>query len=71
MLDDLNTRVDTTQSRLQKVSRTMKDFIAKNEGEFGSSKDVCADTGADTKSSWCIAILIIILIILLVLVILV
>lgn len=33
MLDDLSTRVDSTQSRLSRVSRTMKDFIRKNEGE--------------------------------------
>ncbi|GMK59330.1 hypothetical protein CspeluHIS016_0703450 [Cutaneotrichosporon spelunceum] len=31
MLDDLSTRVDSTHSRLSRVSRTMKDFIRKNE----------------------------------------
>ncbi|WWD22082.1 hypothetical protein CI109_106571 [Kwoniella shandongensis] len=54
MLDDLSTRVDNTDNRLRKVQRTMTDFIRRNE---------------ETKSGWCIAILIVILIILLMLVI--
>ncbi|KAK8846770.1 hypothetical protein IAR55_005858 [Kwoniella newhampshirensis] len=54
MLDDLSTRVDNTDSRLRKVQRTMNDFIRRNE---------------ETKSGWCIGILIVILIILLMLVI--
>ena len=33
MLDDLGNRVDHTDSRLRKVTRTMNDFIRKNEGE--------------------------------------
>ncbi|TXT08748.1 hypothetical protein VHUM_02876 [Vanrija humicola] len=56
MLDDLSTRVDGTQSRLSKVTKTMQNFITKNE---------------DTRSSWCIGILVVILIILLIAVILV
>ncbi|KAL7421308.1 hypothetical protein Q5752_004193 [Cryptotrichosporon argae] len=54
MLDDLGNRVDSTQTRLGKVTRTLNDFIRRNE---------------DTRSSWCIGILIVILIILLMLVI--
>ncbi|WVQ97809.1 hypothetical protein IAU59_004924 [Kwoniella sp. CBS 9459] len=54
MLDDLGNRVDHTDSKLRKVSRTMQDFIRRNE---------------ETKSGWCIGILIVILIILLMLVI--
>ncbi|WVR04416.1 hypothetical protein IAU60_001418 [Kwoniella sp. DSM 27419] len=54
MLDDLGNRVDETDSRLRKVTRTMEDFIRRNE---------------ETKSGWCIGILIVILIILLLLVI--
>ncbi|WWC67665.1 uncharacterized protein I206_101576 [Kwoniella pini CBS 10737] len=54
MLDDLGNRVDTTDSKLTKVSRTMQDFIRRNE---------------ETKSGWCIGILIVILMILLLLVI--
>lgn len=34
MLDDLGNRVDHTDSRLKKVSRTMQDFIRRNEGAF-------------------------------------
>nr|XP_019047477.1 hypothetical protein I302_04091 [Kwoniella bestiolae CBS 10118]OCF26407.1 hypothetical protein I302_04091 [Kwoniella bestiolae CBS 10118] len=54
MLDDLGNRVDTTDSKLRKVQRTMNDFIRRNE---------------ETKSGWCIGILIVILMILLLLVI--
>nr|XP_018265766.1 uncharacterized protein I303_02139 [Kwoniella dejecticola CBS 10117]OBR87924.1 hypothetical protein I303_02139 [Kwoniella dejecticola CBS 10117] len=54
MLDDLGNRVDSTDSKLRKVSRTMQDFIRRNE---------------ETKSGWCIGILIVILMILLLLVI--
>ncbi|WVQ84022.1 hypothetical protein IAT38_006167 [Cryptococcus sp. DSM 104549] len=54
MLDDLSTRVDSTDSRLRKVQRTMNDFIRRNE---------------ETKSGWCIGILIVVLMILLMLVI--
>ncbi|WVF70076.1 hypothetical protein IAT40_004863 [Kwoniella sp. CBS 6097] len=54
MLDDLGNRVDHTDSKLRKISRTMQDFIRRNE---------------ETKSGWCIGILIVILIILLMLVI--
>ncbi|WOO83465.1 Syntaxin-6 [Vanrija pseudolonga] len=56
MLDDLSSRVDGTQSRLSKVTKTMQNFITKNE---------------DTRSSWCIGILVVVLIILLIAVILV
>ncbi|KAI9635452.1 t-SNARE [Dioszegia hungarica] len=55
MLDDLSTRVDTTDSRLRKATRQLNDFIRRNE---------------ETKSGWCICILIFVLIILLVAVIL-
>ncbi|TYJ52697.1 hypothetical protein B9479_006703 [Cryptococcus floricola] len=55
MIDGLNDHVEHTDSRLQKVRRTMEDFIRRNE---------------ETKSGWCIVILIIILGILLLLVIL-
>ncbi|WWC87211.1 uncharacterized protein L201_002098 [Kwoniella dendrophila CBS 6074] len=54
MLDDLGNRVDSTGSKLRKVSKTMQDFIRRNE---------------ETKSGWCIGILIVILMILLLLVI--
>jgi syntaxin 6 len=33
MLGDLSGRVDDTDSRLRKVSRTMQDFIRRNEGK--------------------------------------
>lgn len=33
MLDDLGNRVDHTDTRLRKVTRTLNDFIRKNEGE--------------------------------------
>ena len=33
MLDDLGVHVDSTDTRLRKVSRTMQDFIRRNEGE--------------------------------------
>ncbi|OCF41172.1 hypothetical protein I317_05002 [Kwoniella heveanensis CBS 569] len=36
MLDDLGNRVDHTDSKLRKVSKTMQDFIRRNEGESGS-----------------------------------
>ncbi|ODN75384.1 hypothetical protein L202_06543 [Cryptococcus amylolentus CBS 6039] len=55
MIDELNNHVEHTDSRLQKVRRTMEDFIRRNE---------------ETKSGWCIVILTIILGILLILVIL-
>ncbi|WRT65037.1 uncharacterized protein IL334_001979 [Kwoniella shivajii] len=54
MLDDLGNRVDNTDTKLRKVSKTMQDFIRRNE---------------ETKSGWCIGILIVILVILLLLVI--
>ena len=34
MLEDLDTRIDHTDSRLRKVSRTMQDFIRRNEGGY-------------------------------------
>ncbi|GFZ49183.1 hypothetical protein JCM24511_06933 [Saitozyma sp. JCM 24511] len=51
MLEDLTGRVDDTDSRLRKVQRTMNDFIQRNE---------------ETKSGWCICILIFVLIALLI-----
>jgi len=33
MLDDLDTRVDHTDSRLRRTSRQLNDFIRKNESE--------------------------------------
>lgn len=33
MIEDLSSHVDNTQSRLSKVTRTLNDFIRKNEGE--------------------------------------
>ncbi|ORX34389.1 syntaxin 6, N-terminal-domain-containing protein [Kockovaella imperatae] len=51
MLDDLGSRVDTTTSRLKRVQRQMNDFIRRNE---------------ETKSGWCICILIFVLIALLI-----
>ncbi|WWD00289.1 hypothetical protein V866_007199 [Kwoniella sp. B9012] len=54
MLDDLGNRVDSTDTKLRKVQKTMSDFIRRNE---------------ETKSGWCIGILIVILMILLLLVI--
>lgn len=33
MIEDLSSHVDSTQSRLTKVTRTLNDFIRKNEGE--------------------------------------
>ncbi|RSH90290.1 hypothetical protein EHS25_001624 [Saitozyma podzolica] len=51
MLEDLTGRVDDTDSRLRKVQRTMNDFIRRNE---------------ETKSGWCICILIFVLIALLI-----
>ncbi|KAK6904021.1 hypothetical protein I203_107534 [Kwoniella mangroviensis CBS 8507] len=54
MLDDLGNRVDSTDTKLRKVQKSMSDFIRRNE---------------ETKSGWCIGILIVILMILLLLVI--
>ncbi|WWD07960.1 hypothetical protein V865_006069 [Kwoniella europaea PYCC6329] len=54
MLDELGNRVDSTDTKLRKVQKTMSDFIRRNE---------------ETKSGWCIGILIVILMILLLLVI--
>ncbi|KAK1926404.1 t-SNARE [Papiliotrema laurentii] len=51
MLDDLGNRVDHTDSKLRRVQRTMNDFIRRNE---------------ETKSGWCICILIFVLIVLLI-----
>lgn len=68
MIEDLSSHVDNTQSRLSKVTRTLNDFIRKNEGELRPAKPLLT---LDTRSSWCIAILIVILIILLILVVLV
>lgn len=41
MLDDLGNRVDHTDGRLKKVTRTLNDFIRKNEGESCASAPCC------------------------------
>jgi hypothetical protein len=68
MLDDLDTRVDHTDSKLRRATRQLNNFIRKNESEYYLA-GVPADKVA-TRSNWCIGILIVVLIILLLLVIL-
>ncbi|KAJ9105253.1 hypothetical protein QFC21_001619 [Naganishia friedmannii] len=65
MLDDLSTRVDSTDNRLQRANKRMTEFIRKNEDNMGF------DHEKETASSWCIVILIIVLILLLLFVILI
>jgi len=70
MLDDLDTRVDHTDSKLRRTTKQLNDFIRKNESEqFSPEVRMIIDPVA-TRSNWCIGILIVVLIILLLLVIL-
>ena len=70
MLDDLDTRVDHTDSKLRRMTKQLNDFIRKNESEqFPPEVRMIIDPVA-TRSNWCIGILIVVLIILLLLVIL-
>jgi hypothetical protein len=75
MLGDLEQNVDRADSKLASAMRRMKKFIRDTEGPFyplASRSSLPPDgTHADTKSGWCIAILIVILLILLVAVILI
>jgi len=71
MLDDLDTRVDHTDSKLRRTTRQLNDFIRKNESkQYPLKVSRRADDAVATRSNWCIGILIVVLIILLLLVIL-
>jgi hypothetical protein len=72
MLDDLERNVDRTDSKLSGAMQRMKKFIRQTEGELQSllsSRKLILFP--ETKSGWCIVILIIILMALLLAVILV
>lgn len=70
MLDDLSTRVDSTDNKLRKASRKLNDFIRRNEGMFRCSMIITSYRFKahfpETKSGWCICILIFVLIALLI-----
>ena len=70
MLDDLDTRVDHTDSKLRRTTKQLNEFIRKNESEQSSPNRRMDADGVATRSNWCIGILIVVLIILLLLVIL-
>ena len=74
MLGDLEAGVDNTDTKLSGAMQRMKKFVRQTEGQLYLLEwSVYADLGfllAETKSGWCIVILIIVLIILLVAVIL-
>lgn len=53
MLDDLGRRVDSTDSRLGKVRRTLDDFIRRNEGtELRCHTDAGAFCCSNETSTW-------------------
>ena len=79
MLDDLERNVEVTDSKLSNAMTKMKKFIRQTEGEnptslyptFVSSVFLILFCLVETKSGWCIIILIIVLMALLLAVILV
>ena len=79
MLDDLERNVEVTDSKLSNAMTKMKKFIRQTEGEnpsqlyptFVSSVFLILFRPVETKSGWCIIILIIVLMALLLAVILV
>lgn len=75
MLDDVERNVDRTDSKLNSAMRKMKKFIRDTEGISETvlryRRRADAWIHSDTKSGWCITILIIVLVILLLAVILV
>jgi hypothetical protein len=73
MLADLEDGVDRTAGRLDSAMKKMQKFIRQQEGErtVPESLENRSDSFAETKSGWCIAILIVVLIGLLLAVILV
>ena len=73
MLDDLERNVDRTDSKLSDAMRRMKKFIRQTEGWCLLSLvyNIVIISITETKSGWCIVILIIVLMALLLAVILV
>ena len=72
MLDDLEQGVDQSGSKLDSAMTRMKRFIRQTEGKWRRSRccPKLMTLGTETKSGWCIIILINILMVLLLLVIL-
>ena len=74
MLGDLEANVDQTDSKLSNAMRRMKRFVRDTEGKSGvvlaGSYNVLI-FGIETKSGWCITILVVVLVVLLLAVILV
>lgn len=75
MLDDVERNVDRSDSKLDGAMRRMRKFMRDTEGmlDLVLRHHHCADgshSPTDTKSGWCITVLIIILVILLMAVIL-
>ena len=75
MLDDLEAGVDRTDNKLSDAMRRMKKFIHHTEGSCGVFPIFTRTNSwyfrTETKSGWCIIILVIILLVLLMAVILV
>ena len=78
MLDDLEVGVDRTDSKLSDAMRRMRKFIRQTEGTSCCHaafqrpvSDLFCFASIETKSGWCIIILIVVLMILLVAVILI
>jgi hypothetical protein len=73
MLGDLEANVDQTDSKLSNAMRRMKRFVRDTEGKSGvvlaGGYNVLM-FGIETKSGWCITILVVVLIVLLLAVIL-
>lgn len=74
MLGDLEANVDQTDSKLSNAMQRMKKFVRDTEGESGTVLTGGYNIltfGTETKSGWCIIILVAVLIVLLLAVILV
>ena len=64
MLDDLGTSVDRTENKLGSAMKKMQKFIRDTEGgrdSLAQKPVLMFSSRAETKSGWCITILIIIL----------
>lgn len=74
MLDDLEVGVDRTDNKLSDAMRRMRKFIRQTEGNFMISVTVIVlmtYAPTETKSGWCVIILVVILLVLLMAVILI
>ena len=75
MLSDLERGVDTTQNKLDSSLKRLRKFIRDNEGDHFAAlvlfHSLIVAVWVETKSGWCIAILIVILLILFIMVILI